>query len=215
MARLTDDPPQLVARRREPEGELHGALVLLHGRGADEHDLFPFLDLLDPERRLLGVTPGGPLHLPPGGRHWYALGGIPTPEPRTFHATVPLLAQLLDALDVPLERVVLGGFSQGAVMSWALALGPDRPRPAAVIAMSGFLPQVEGWPLDPGRMAGAPVAVAHGALDPVIPTRFGEEAAGTLADAGADVLRLTAPIQHGIDPSWIEPLRHLVTDATT
>jgi len=189
--------------------------VLLHGRGADEHDLYPFLDSLDPERRLLGVTPGGPLHLSPGGRHWYALGGIPTPEPTTFHATVPLLIAFLDSLDVPGDRIVLGGFSQGAVMSWALALGPDRPRLAAVIAMAGFLPQVEGWPLDPGRLAGTPVAVAHGIYDPIIDARFGEEAADTLATAGAGVLRLTAPIQHGVDPGWIKPLRALVADATS
>ena len=71
----------LAARWREPDGEPAGALVLLHGRGADEHDLYPLLDLLDPERKLIGVTPGGPHHLAPGGRHWYALGGIPTPDP--------------------------------------------------------------------------------------------------------------------------------------
>lgn len=161
------------------------------------------------------MTPGGPLHLSPGGRHWYALGGIPTPEPTTFHATVPLLIAFLDSLDVPGDRIVLGGFSQGAVMSWALALGPDRPRLAAVIAMAGFLPQVEGWPLDPGRLAGTPVAVAHGIYDPIIDARFGEEAADTLATAGAGVLRLTAPIQHGVDPGWIKPLRALVADATS
>ena len=50
-----------------------GALVLLHGRGADERDLFPLLDMLDPERRLLGATARGPLSLPPGGAHWYAV----------------------------------------------------------------------------------------------------------------------------------------------
>lgn len=203
----------LVARRREPAGEVAGALVLLHGRGADENDLFPLLDLLDPERRLLGVTPGGPLHLPPGGRHWYALGGIPTPEPATFHDTAPRLEAFLDALPVPLERVVLGGFSQGAVMSWAMSLGPDRPRPAAVVAMSGFLPRVEGWPLEPERLAGVPVAVAHGSLDPVIPARFGREAAETLAAVGADVLRLESPVPHMVDPAWIEPLRDLVERA--
>ena len=59
----------LVALWREPAGEPEGALVLLHGRGADEHDLYPRLDVLDPEHRLQGVTPGGPLNLPPGGRH--------------------------------------------------------------------------------------------------------------------------------------------------
>jgi phospholipase/carboxylesterase len=204
----------LVALWREPAGEPEGALVLLHGRGADEHDLYPLLDLLDPERRLLGVTPGGPLHLPPGGRHWYALGGIPTPDPETFLSTAPRLAAFLDALPVPFERVVLGGFSQGTVMTWAMTLGPERPRPAGVLALSGFLPRVPGYPLDPGRLAGVPVAVAHGTLDPVIPARFGAEAAETLAAAGVDVVRLESDVPHMVDPAWIEPLRDLVARAT-
>ena len=204
----------LVALWREPAGEPEGALVLLHGRGADEHDLYPLLDVLDPEHRLLGVTPGGPLHLPPGGRHWYALGGIPTPDPETFLSTAPRLAAFLDALPVPFERVVLGGFSQGTVMTWAMTLGPERPRPAGVLALSGFLPRVPGYPLDPGRLAGVPVAVAHGTLDPVIPSRFGAEAAETLAAAGVDVVRLESAVPHMVDPAWIEPLRDLVARAT-
>jgi phospholipase/carboxylesterase len=207
-------PEPLVALWREPAGEPEGALVLLHGRGADEHDLYPLLDLLDPERRLLGVTPGGPLHLPPGGRHWYALVGIPTPDPETFLSTAPRLAAFLDALPVPFERVVLGGFSQGTVMTWAMTLGPGRPRPAGVLALSGFLPRVPGYPLDPGRLADVPVAVAHGTLDPVIPARFGAEAAETLAAAGVDVVRLESDVPHMVDPAWIEPLRDLVARAT-
>ena len=207
------DAAPLAAHWREPAGEPEGALVLLHGRGAGEHDLFPLLDLFDPERRLLGVTPGGPHHLAPGGRHWYALGGIPTPDPETFHATVPRLVAFLDALPVPMERVVLGGFSQGTVMSWAMSLGPDRPRPAAVVAMSGFLPRVDGWPLSPARLAGVPVAIAHGSLDPVIPAQFASEAAAVMEEAGADVLRLQTPVPHMVDPTWIEPIRELISSA--
>ncbi len=74
---MTQGDP-LVALWREPAGEPEGALVLLHGRGADEHDLYPLLDVLDPERRLLGVTPGGPLHLPPGGSASGARGVTPS-----------------------------------------------------------------------------------------------------------------------------------------
>ena len=204
----------LAALWREPAGEPAGALVLLHGRGADERDLFPLLDLLDPERRLLGVTPGGPHHLPPGGRHWYALGGIPTPDPATFAATAPRLAAFLDGLPVPSDRVVLGGFSQGTVMSYAMSLGPGRPRPAALVAMSGFLPRVADWPLEPERLRGVPVGIAHGSLDPVIPAQFAAEAEATLTAAGADVLRLASPVPHMVDPDWIEPLRDLVARAT-
>ena len=204
----------LAALWREPAGEPAGALVLLHGRGADERDLFPLLDLLDPERRLLGVTPGGPHHLPPGGRHWYALGGIPTPDPATFAATAPRLAAFLDGLPVPMDRVVLGGFSQGTVMSYAMSLGPGRPRPAGLVAMSGFLPRVADWPLEPERLRGVPVGIAHGSLDPVIPAQFAAEAEATLTAASADVLRLSTPVPHMVDPDWIEPLRDLVARAT-
>ena len=56
---------------RPSAGEPEGALVLFHGRGSDEHDLYRLLDDLDPGRRLLGLTPRGPLSLPPGGAHWY------------------------------------------------------------------------------------------------------------------------------------------------
>ena len=57
----------LEARVRPADGEPEGALVLLHGRGADELDLFPLLEVFDPERRLVAATPRAPLALPPGG----------------------------------------------------------------------------------------------------------------------------------------------------
>jgi phospholipase/carboxylesterase len=203
----------LHALERPAAGEPAGALVLLHGRGADEHDLFPLLDALDPERRLHGLTPRGPLSLPPGGAHWYSLAGIPTPDPGTFRPTFDRVAAFLDTLPVPIERVVLGGFSQGAVMSWALGLGAGRPRPAAIVALSGFVPRVDGFSLDLENLAGYPVAVAHGSLDPVIPVEFGREAAALLRDAGADVLWRETPVPHTIDPRLLPELQAFVTDA--
>jgi phospholipase/carboxylesterase len=202
----------LTARTRPAAGEPEGALVLLHGRGADEHDLYPLLDVLDPERRLLGLTPRAPLQLPPGGWHWYRLGGIPTPDPVTFHDSVPLLAALLDELPVPLDRVVLGGFSQGGVMSWAMSLGPGRTPPAGVIALSCFLPRVEGWPLTLTGLNGLPVLVAHGSLDPVIAVEFGHEARDALVGAGADVRWHESPVPHTIDPELLPGLRAFVSD---
>ena len=55
--------------------------MLIHGRGADEHDLFPLADALDPERRLVAVLPRGPLRLPPGGAHWYVVYEVGRPDP--------------------------------------------------------------------------------------------------------------------------------------
>ena len=56
---------------------------------------------------------------------------------------------------------MLGGFSQGAVMSLALGLGAGRPRPAAIVALSGFIPEVEGWELDLAPPF-PPIAIGHG-----------------------------------------------------
>src|SRR2546423_6634766 len=106
----------LTARVRPATSEPEGALVLFHGRGADENDLFPLLDALDPERRLLGVTPRGPLSLPPGGAHWYIIRELGYPDAETFTDSYRQASQLLHELasetGIPLERTVLGGFSQ-------------------------------------------------------------------------------------------------------
>jgi phospholipase/carboxylesterase len=199
---------------RPAAGTPAGALVLLHGRGADEHDLFPLLDVLDPERRLLGITPRGPLALPPGGAHWYRLGGLPTPDPSTFFPTFEAAAAFLDHLPVPIDRIVLGGFSQGAVMSWALGLGAGRPRPAAIMALSGFMPEVEGFALDLTGLTGYPVAVVHGSLDPVIPVEFGRAAAERIRAAGADLLWHESPVPHTIDQDVLPALQAFIRAAT-
>ncbi len=203
----------LHALQRPATNHPEGALVLIHGRGADERDLFPLLDALDPNRRLLGLTPRGPLALPPGGAHWYRLGGIPTPDPTTFFESLDALSRFLDELPFPPDRIVLGGFSQGAVMSFAVGLGAGRPRPAGIIALSGFVPRVPGFSLDLEGLSGYPIAVAHGSLDPVIPVAFGHEARDLLVGAGADVLWRESPLPHTIDPDLIPELEELARHA--
>ncbi|MBA2461744.1 MAG: phospholipase [Actinobacteria bacterium] len=198
----------LRTHERPAAGEPDGALVLFHGRGADERDLYPLLDALDPERRLLGVTPRGPLSLPPGGAHWYRLGGIPTPDPATFWTSFDLLSSWLDGLPHPL---VLGGFSQGAGMSWALGLGRGAAkRPAAIIALSGFMPVVDGLELDLEGLEAYPVAIGHGTYDDIISVHWGREANERVAAAGAGVLYREYPLQHTIDPRFIPELRGFV-----
>jgi phospholipase/carboxylesterase len=185
-------------------------VVLFHGRGADERDLFLLLDVLDPERRYVGVTPRGPLHLPPGGAHWYAVREIGFPDPATFTETFALASSWLDALAVDVgvasERTVLGGFSQGAVMTYALGLGADRPRPAGLIALSGFMPTVPGFALDLEPPLPR-VAVGHGALDPVISVEWGRDARTRLTTAGADLTYHESPhLGHSIEPAFFRTL---------
>jgi phospholipase/carboxylesterase len=197
---------------REPAGEPVGTLVLFHGRGADEHDLVPLLDALDPERRLLGLTPRGPLSLPPAGAHWYAVEQIGFPDPATFLSTYDAVAAWLDGLGPDWERTILGGFSQGAVLSYALSLGRGRPRPAGVIALSGFVPTVPGFELD----LEPPLprfAIGHGMLDPVIGVEWGRRARSLLEQAAGDVLYRESPLPHAIDPRFVIDLRAWLVEA--
>ncbi len=201
---------------RPAAGQADGALVLFHGRGTSEHDLYPLLDMLDPDRRLVGVTPRGPLMLPPGGAHWYVVRQVGFPDPETFGPTFARASAWLDELaaetGIPPERTVLGGFSQGAVMAHALGLGTGRPRPAGIVALSGFIPVVEGFEPDLSPPL-PPVAIGHGTLDPVISVEFGRRARAILEGAGADVLYRESPIPHTIDPRFLEELKGWVRAA--
>ncbi len=204
----------LAHRIRPADGDPQGALVLFHGRATSEDDLFPLLDELDPERRLLGVTPRGPLSLPPGGAHWYVIREVGRPDPETFAATYAGVGAWLDDLlaehGIAHDRTVLGGFSQGAVMTYAFGLGADRPRPAGLIPLSGFIPRVEGFEI--GDPSGLPVAIGHGTHDPVISVQFGREARDLLTAAGADLTYRESPMAHTIDPGFLDELRGWVGD---
>jgi phospholipase/carboxylesterase len=200
----------LAHRLRAARVEPAGALVLLHGRGVDESDLYPLLDALDPDARLLGATPRAPLTLPPGGHHWYIVERVGYPHRETFMESYELLTEWLGALaeegGVPWERTVIGGFSQGAVMAYALALAKGRPAPAGLLAMSGFIPEVEGFELDLER-PGLPIAITHGTLDPIIGIEFGRSARQRLEAAGNRILYRESPVGHGIDPAVLPGLR--------
>jgi phospholipase/carboxylesterase len=196
-------------RSRDAAGEPQGLLVLFHGRGVDENDLFPLLDLLDPERRLLGLTPRGPVSLPSGGAHWYAVQEIGYPDPSTFLPTYGAVSEWLESVSeesgIGPERTILGGFSQGAVMTYALGLGRGRPRAAALVALSGFMPTVPGFELDLEPSL-PPVAIGHGTFDPVISVEWSRRARSALETAGAEVLYREYPLPHAVEPGFLAEL---------
>lgn len=205
----------LVHRLREADGEPAGALILNHGRGADENDLYPLLDELDPERRLLGVTTGAPLtNVAPGGRHWYLVPRVGYPDPQTFAGSYAALTSFIDEFlaerGIGWGRTTIGGFSMGAVMSYATALGPGRPTPAALLAFSGFIPTVDGWQVDLGGRHGFDIVIHHGRNDPVIPVEFARRAVDLLREGGADPHYLETDGAHWIPPEAVAAARSVV-----
>jgi phospholipase/carboxylesterase len=205
---------RLEAQVRPAAGEPEGALVLLHGRGVNMYDLLPLADELDPERRLVAITPQAPLELMPGSFHWYVVERVGYPHAETFWPSFELVSEFLDGLEqetgVPYSRTILGGFSQGGVMSYAVGLGAGRPHPAGVVAFSSFVPDVDGFELA-GDLQGYPVAHGHGTMDPVISVEFGRLARDLLEDAGCDVLYRESPIPHTIDPAFAGEVREWMT----
>jgi phospholipase/carboxylesterase len=206
MSALEQFPHRIRPARAEPEG----VLVLLHGRGTNELDLFPLLDAIDPGRRLVGITPRAPIRLAPGGYHWYIVRQVGYPDPETFFPAFEALSQWVDALPaelgVPDGHLVLGGFSMGAVMSYSLSLAKGRPSPAALIALSGFIPKVDEFELDLDSRAGLPVAIGHGTKDPIIPVEFGRQARDVLERADAEVIYRESSMTHAVDPAFLDQI---------
>jgi phospholipase/carboxylesterase len=154
------------------------------------------------------VTPRAPLQLPGApGYHWYTVPRVGYPDTDTFHASYGALAELHDELwqrtEIEPSRTVLGGFSMGTVMSYALGLAGERPAPAGILALSGFVPTVEGWApqLEDRRSAG--VLIAHGRNDPVIEVGFARRARQLLEAGGLTVDYRESEATHTIDPADI------------
>jgi phospholipase/carboxylesterase len=195
------------ARSGEPP---HPCLLLLHGRGADEHDLLGLAGLLDP--RLFCVSARAPLRAPGlPGYQWHTSLATGSPEPVSMLQSLSRLRQLLGELagayPVDPERLFVLGFSQGAAMTLALT----SAEPAAVagaLALSGF------WP--PAARAealkGKPLFVAHGTADPILPVHFGRGVRDSLRAAGADLTYREYPMAHQITEAELADVNAWLAD---
>jgi phospholipase/carboxylesterase len=195
-------------QERPAAGEPTGILVLHHGRGTSENDLLPLADVLDPERRLHVVAPRAPLQLRGSqGYHWYLVPRVGYPDPTTFHAAFAALATLHDELwertGLGPDSTVLGGFSMGTVMSYALGLAGARPAPAGILAFSGFIPTVERWKPELADRQRTRVLIAHGRRDPVIDVGYARLAHQMLERGGLEVDYRESDAGHNIDPADI------------
>jgi phospholipase/carboxylesterase len=168
--------------------------------------------VLDPERRLHVVTPRAPWTFAGApGYHWYAVPRVGYPDHDTFERGFATLGAFHDELwqrtGISPERTVLGGFSQGATMSYAMGLSGARPTPGGLLVFSGFVPVVEGWAPDPESVRGLPIYVAHGRADPVMEVAFARRARDLLTEGGAAIEYHESDAGHLIDPAHIPGAR--------
>jgi phospholipase/carboxylesterase len=178
-------------------------VVLLHGFGAPGDDLVPLGSALAPvlPARVRFVFPAAPIALGGmygPGRAWWRidleeldremragrLRDRRNDVPPELAAARAAMTELLDSL--PAGRVVLGGFSQGAMLALDVALHRDPP-PAGLVLMSGTLLAASEWTPRLPRLAGVPSAMSHGRHDPLLPFAIADELCGKLVAAGARV----------------------------
>lgn len=212
---MTNTGLSLVHEIQEPEGEAGGerpALIMLHGRGADEQDLLSLAANFD--RRLLTISARAPYVLGPG-YHWYELCQIAEPEPVSFSRSVQILLRFIDevpeAYGVDRDQVYLLGFSQGATVAGAVGLTePDRI--AGAIMLSGYLPLDSGFEIDRSALAGRAFFIGHGTMDPIIPVSLGRIANEYLTGVEADLTYNEYVMGHQIAWPEIEQIGAWLTE---
>ena len=188
------DLPPLVQEELSPDGGAHpaGVLVLLHGRGADEHDLEPAADHLG--RNLRRVLLRAPLPWGPGWQ-WYSIDGALAPARDSWDASLQALSEAVARIRAasPAAPLILGGFSQGAALAagWTAASG-DRPDGLALF--SGYLAPL----VRPASLADLPVFVGHGRADPVLPIENGRALTDAFHHMGARVTARDYDVGHGL-----------------
>ncbi len=200
-----------------------GVVILCHGFGAPGDDLVPLAGEMVRQapqlgERLMFVFPAAPLTPPElgGGRAWWPIDMMElqraldrgefrdrraeSPEllPQSREMVQTLVEQVRSQTGLPLSRIVLGGFSQGAMLATDVSLRLEDS-PAGLIVFSGTLLCQDEWRrLAPGR-SGLRVFQSHGTLDPLLPFAAAEELRDLLAQAGLTVEFHAFPGMHTID----------------
>lgn len=191
-----------------PESERRGApmLVLLHGYGADEHDLFGLVPYL-PEQ-LVVASLAAPLSppWPMPGRSWYPIDELTQRDPASITAAANALLAWLDEAAPDATNVALLGFSQGAAVSLqAMRLAPARF--GAVAALSGYAPRGE-LPTDAELLeVRPPVFWGRGAADEVIPAGLIDHTAQWLPEHSELSGRVYPGLAHGISEQELSDIR--------
>lgn len=182
-------------------------VLLLHGFGADAQDLFPLADYLDPREEWTFVVPNAPLEVPIGPG-WTGLGWFPISlrdlevgvdftqvRPPGLDASREAVSQLIFELNP--ERLVLGGFSQGAMIATEVALSQSEDVEALVL-YSGVMLDERGWTAKAPALKGKKLLQSHGSGDPVLPQAAGRRLFDMLKKAGMEGEFISFPGGHEI-----------------
>lgn len=199
-------PLEHLARPNTGGGKLPPALFMLHGYGSDEADLFSFAPELPGD--LFVISLRAPFALQPFGFAWYAID-FNAPQGKwndtaqavsSRELVLRTIDQAITAYGLDPDRISLLGFSQGTILSYALALSyPQRFR--SVIALSGYIDPEMVLPEYRSRdLSGLQVYASHGQVDMIIPLAWAQQTAGLLGALNIPHTYKEYPVGHGVSP---------------
>ena len=191
-------------------------LVLLHGYGSNEEDLFSFAEELPND--LLIVSARAPYDMGYGGYAWYAInldaGNNKHSDLEQARVSLTKIADFIDEIKVKYNtnpnKTFLLGFSQGAILSYALSFNhPNKVN--HVIALSGYINEE----LLPSNSSDLQIStdyyISHGTVDQVLPIDWARKAPKILENHHLKNVYSEYPVGHGVAPqnfysfkSWIE-----------
>lgn len=175
------------------------AILALHGRGSNEHDLIGLASHLS--SGLLWISPRAPLGLGPGSYEWYRVRVIGMPDPDQVFAALETIDHFIDevlaAYPVDPGKLFLLGFSQGSLLSMCYTL-THPSRVAGVIAQSGYIPQGVELEIDETGLKRKPFLLTHGEHDTLIPVGWARISRDRLQNLGVDLEYHEFPMGHNV-----------------
>ncbi len=199
---------KLTYKIKEPKSKLdkNPVLILLHGYGSNEEDLFSFASEL-PDNYYV-VSARAPYDMQYGSYAWYAINFDADEnkfsDVEQAKTSRDLVANFIDDLvakyPIDAENVTLIGFSQGCILSYAIALSyPEKIK--RIVAMSGYLnPEMLHQDYLKNNLSNLKVFSSHGTVDQVVPVEWGRKAKPFLDNLGIENIYKEYPIGHGISP---------------
>jgi len=185
---------------RRPAAGPAPAIILLHGRGSDENDLFGLSEYLD--ERLAVFSLRAPLPFEFGGYTYFQLNDDGSADREQFLSSYEKLVEFVDGVarlpEVDGKRLYLMGFSMGTIMSYAVALThPEKF--AGVIAQSGFVRDHPDLVYRWKDLAKCPFIITHGTYDEVLPVSLARETRELFRQSNAEVVYKEYPMGHEIN----------------